>query len=145
MPTVVKTCHHLQCLHSLSDDYLFHLWFYHALNQPMWKLHKISSLIPRLLCRGGGKRAWYTLFKVPLVICILLRYTKIMVDFCLPVQNLYCVVILLVGHIWAVLKSYLLITFSTCLYCSPNQPIWKIQPLCPPALTVCLCVGMCAL
>ena len=21
-----------------------------------------SSLVPRLLCKGGGKRAWYTLF-----------------------------------------------------------------------------------
>ena len=39
------------------------------------------SCIPRLLCGGGKTRAWYTLFlcmhQVPLVTCILLRYTKI--------------------------------------------------------------------
>ena len=45
----------------------------------------VISLVPRLLCGGEGKRAWYTLRmrQVPLVICILLRYTKIMVNFCL--------------------------------------------------------------
>ena len=44
-----------------------------------------SSLVPRLLCGGGEKRAWYTLLcmhQVPLVTCILslLRYTKITVN-----------------------------------------------------------------
>ena len=40
------------------------------------------SLVSRLLCGGGGKRAWYTLFThVPSYLAILLRYTKIMVTF----------------------------------------------------------------
>ena len=57
---------------------------------------------------GGGKRAWYTLFvhaPVPLVTCILLRYTKSMVNFCLPAERPHCIVTLPVGHIRAVLKS----------------------------------------
>ena len=43
--------------------------------------------------------------QIPLVICILLRYTKITVNFCLPAERLHCLVILPVGYIWAVLKS----------------------------------------
>ena len=37
--------------------------------------------------------------------CILLRYTKITVNFCLPAERPHCMVILPVGHILAVLKS----------------------------------------
>ena len=38
----------------------------------------LLSLVPRLLCGGGGERAWYTLRmrQVSLVTCILLHYTK---------------------------------------------------------------------
>ena len=39
----------------------------------------MPSLVPRLLCRRGGKRAWYTPFalhQVPLVTFILLHYTN---------------------------------------------------------------------
>ena len=43
--------------------------------------------------------------QVPLVTCILLRYTKITVNFCLPPERSHCMVILPVGHIRAVLKS----------------------------------------
>ena len=54
------------------------------------------SLVPRLLCGGGGKRAWYTLFAhapgslgnlhtTPL-------YTKITVNFCLPPERPHCIV-----------------------------------------------------
>ena len=43
--------------------------------------------------------------QVPLVTCILLRYTKITVNFCLPPERPHCMVILPVGHIRAVLKS----------------------------------------
>ena len=47
-------------------------------------MHHINpSLVPRPLCRGGGKRDWYTLFAhapSSLGTCILLRYTKIMVN-----------------------------------------------------------------
>ena len=50
--------------------------------------------------------------QVPLVTCILLRYTKIMVNFCLPPERPHCMVILPVGHIWAILKSK---TISVCI------------------------------
>ena len=43
--------------------------------------------------------------QVPLVTCILLRYTKITVNFCLPPERPHCMVILPVGHIRAILKS----------------------------------------
>ena len=43
--------------------------------------------------------------QVPLVTCILLGYTKIMVNFCLPAERPHCRVILPVRHIWMVLKS----------------------------------------
>ena len=43
--------------------------------------------------------------QVPLVTCILLRYTKITVNFCLPAERPHCMVILPVGHIRVVLKS----------------------------------------
>ena len=43
--------------------------------------------------------------RVPLVTCILLRYTKITVNFCLPPERPYCRVILPVRHLRAVLKS----------------------------------------
>ena len=43
------------------------------------------SLVSRLLCGGGGKRAWYTLFAhVPGSLPL---YTKIMVNFCLPAEG----------------------------------------------------------
>ena len=43
--------------------------------------------------------------QVPLVTCILLHYTKIMVNFCLPADRPHCMVILPIGHVRAVLKS----------------------------------------
>ena len=43
--------------------------------------------------------------QVPLVTCILLRYTKITVTFCLPPERPHCMVILPVGHVRAILKS----------------------------------------
>ena len=43
--------------------------------------------------------------QIPLVTCILLRYTKITVNFCLPSERLHCLVILPVRYIRAVLKS----------------------------------------
>ena len=43
--------------------------------------------------------------QVPLVTCILLHYTKITVNFCLPPERPHCTVILAVRHIRAVLKS----------------------------------------
>ena len=42
--------------------------------------------------------------QVPLVTCVLLRYTKIS-NFCLPPERPHCMVILPVGHIRAILKS----------------------------------------
>ena len=42
---------------------------------------------------------------VSLVTCILLRYTKIAVNFCLLPERSHCMVILPVGHTRAVLKS----------------------------------------
>ena len=49
--------------------------------------------------------------QVPMVTCILLRYTKITVNFCLPAERPHCIVTLPVGHIRAVLKSK---TISLC-------------------------------
>ena len=49
--------------------------------------------------------------QVPLVTCILLRYTKITVNFCLPAERPHCIVTLPVGHIRVVLKSK---TISLC-------------------------------
>ena len=43
--------------------------------------------------------------QVPLVTCLLLRYTKITVNFCLPPERSHCMVTLPVGQIRAVLKS----------------------------------------
>ena len=43
--------------------------------------------------------------QVPLVTCMLLHYTKITVNFCLPAERPHCLVILPVEHIRAVLKS----------------------------------------
>ena len=43
--------------------------------------------------------------QVLFVTCILLRYTKITVNFCLPAESPHCMVIFSVGHIQAVLKS----------------------------------------
>ena len=43
--------------------------------------------------------------QVPLVTCILLRYSKITINFCSPAERLHFMVILPVGHIRAVLKS----------------------------------------
>ena len=66
------------------------------------------SLVPRLLCQGGGKRAWYTLFAhapSSLVTCILFCYTKINGNFCLPAERPHCRIILPVRHFRAVLKS----------------------------------------
>ena len=45
------------------------------------------------------------MLQFPLVTCILLHYTKITVNFWLPAERPHCMVILLVGHIWLVLKS----------------------------------------
>ena len=69
-----------------------------------------TSLVPGLLCGGGGKRTCMVhtvrvCAQVPLVTCILLSCTKITVNFCLPPERPHCMVILLVGHIRAVLKS----------------------------------------
>ena len=47
-----------------------------------------TSLVPRLLFGGGGKRTWYTrsrMCKVPLVTCLLLKLMEI---FCLPAERL---------------------------------------------------------
>ena len=41
--------------------------------------------------------------EVPLVTCILLRYTKIMVNFCSPAERPHCKVILPVRHVLVVL------------------------------------------
>ena len=61
------------------------------------------SLIPRLLCRGGGNTAWYTLFAhVPSFLGKL--HTKITFNLCLPAERPHCTVILPVGHI-VLLKS----------------------------------------
>ena len=70
----------------------------------------MPSLVPRLLCRRGGKRAWYTPFalhQVPLVTFILLCYTKITVNFSLHAERPHCIVILIlsVGHKRVVLRS----------------------------------------
>ena len=43
--------------------------------------------------------------QVPLLTCILLRYTKITISFCLPPERPHCMIILPVGYIRAVLKS----------------------------------------
>ena len=43
--------------------------------------------------------------QVPLVTCILLRYTKINGNFCLPAERPQCKIILPVRHLWAVFKS----------------------------------------
>ena len=43
--------------------------------------------------------------QVPLVTCILLCYSKITVNFCLPPERPHCMVILAVVHIRPVLKS----------------------------------------
>ena len=71
--------------------------------------YSLGSLVSRLLCGGRGKWAWYTLFAhVPSSLGnlhILLHYTKIMVNFCLLAERLYCRVILPVGYICVVLKS----------------------------------------
>ena len=61
-----------------------------------------ASLVPRLLCWGGGKRTWYTrMCKVPLVTCLLLKLKEI---FCLPAERLHCKVILPVRHLRVVLR-----------------------------------------
>ena len=49
--------------------------------------------------------------RVPLITCILLRDTKITVNFCLPAERPHCIVILLLRPIRAVLKSQ---TISLC-------------------------------
>ena len=70
--------------------------------------NSLHSLVPRLLCVGGGKRAWYTLFAhapSSLGNCILLRYTKINGNFCLPAERPHCKIILPVRHLRAVFKS----------------------------------------
>ena len=67
-----------------------------------------SSLIPRLLCGGGGKRAWYTcscMRQVSLVTCILLCYTKINGNVCLPAEGHTAELILPVRHLRVVLKT----------------------------------------
>ena len=43
--------------------------------------------------------------QVPLVTCILLRYTKTNGNFCLPAERPQCKIILPVRHLWAVFKS----------------------------------------
>ena len=80
----------------------------------------VASLIPRLLCGGGGKRTWYTrshMCKVPLVTCLLLKLMEI---FCLPAERLHCKVILPVRHLRVVLKSETIITLTAtvCMLCS---------------------------
>ena len=58
--------------------------------------------------RGRGMRACthcLRMHQVPLVTCILLRYTKVAVKFCLPAERPHCIVLLPVGHVRTVLKS----------------------------------------
>ena len=71
-----------------------------------------ASLVPRLLCGGGGKRTWYIrscMCKVPLVTYLIL---KLMETFCLPAERLHCKVILPVRHLRAVLKSETIIALT---------------------------------
>ena len=69
----------------------------------------MPSLVPRLLCRRGGKRAWYTIRAAPssLSNLLLLHYTKITVNFGLHAERPHCIVILIlpVGHKRVVLRS----------------------------------------
>ena len=71
-------------------------------------LHLLScilecSLVPRLLRREEEREPGThcsRMHHVSLVTCILLRYTKITVNFCLPPERPKCIVILSVGHIY---------------------------------------------
>ena len=83
-----------------------------------------TSLIPWLLCGGGGKRTWYTrsrMCKVPLVTCLLLEI------FCLPAERLHCKVILPVRHLRAVLKSETIISLTANVYISLFKTIGELQ------------------
>ena len=59
--------------------------------------------------RGEGKRALGVycsrMCQVPVVTCILLRYTKITTNFCLPAERPHCRAMFLVRHIQKDLKS----------------------------------------
>ena len=80
---------------------------YPTLFQGIGKLKDVASFPGS--CAGEEEREPGThcsrMRQVPLVTCILLRYTKITVNFCLPPERSHCMVILPVGHIRAVLKS----------------------------------------
>ena len=69
-----------------------------------------SFITHRCSCTGEEERKPGThcsrMHQIPLVTRILLHYTKITVNFCLPPERSHCMVILLhVGHMHAVLKS----------------------------------------
>ena len=65
--------------------------------------------------------------QVPLVTWILLRYTKITVNFCLPDERLHCMVILPVGNIWVVLKLKAISLWreQSALFCSRQSINFK--------------------
>ena len=57
------------------------------------------------------------MLQVPLVTCILLRYTKVNGNFCLPAERPQCKIILHMTHLRAILKSK---TISLCHYLSAS-------------------------
>ena len=63
------------------------------------------TLLPRLLCVGGEKKAPGThclcMHQVSLVTCIPLHYTKITGNFFLPYERPQCRIILPTRHVWA--------------------------------------------
>ena len=65
--------------------------------------------------------------QVPLVTCILLRYTKITVNFCLPAKRPHCIVILPVGHIRAVLKFKTNIALPVTICIASFEAIGELQ------------------
>ena len=95
--------------------YLFFFSTHTILSQNLLYPYRTNLYVATILasfpgsCAGEEEREPGThcsrMRQVPLVTCILLRYTKITVNFCLPPERLHCMVILPVGHIRAILKS----------------------------------------
>ena len=66
--------------------------------------------------------------QIPLVTCILLRYTEITVNFCLPSERLHCLVILPVGYTYTggfKVKNNIALTVTVCT--ASFEAIGKLQ------------------